>query len=1081
MFAKRLLKAIHQPQPRPSANQSSTQGEGSISSDLNLQITLHYGIPLTASILAFDPIQRLLAIGTLDGRIKIIGGASIEGLLFSPKKLPYKYLQFFCNKGLLVGVSNDNDVQIWDLEYRSLIFSLEWESNITSFSIIQGTNLIYVGDDQGSVSVLKYVVEEKIIVRLPYHITLKTLSEAAEIFLPTQLQVVGILPQPFTFGNRLLIAYENGIIVLWDVTEDKVISLKGHSSLHRKGDNATEIEQVDKEICALCWASISGTILAVGYTDGDILLWNLSKNSTKGQQDKQTSQDVVKLQLSSEDRRIPVIILHWSPDIKSDKDCGGSLFVYGGDDIGSEEVLTILSLDWSPGVDSLNRIDRMDLTLNGSFADMVLIPKSGISEISSTDVVFVLTNPGQLHVYEGSKLFNLSQEQVPSFRPKNFPLTVPTIEPCISAAKHYFLPIDENNLKTLLEKASTGKISPQFDLSTGISWPLTGGVPGILSFGKETVFERIYIAGYQDGSVRIWDATSPILTLMYVLDGEVKGVELAGRSSSVLALDFCSTTLTLAVGCESGLVRIYKIHQSPSKESMLHFLNETKHDVDVVPHVDNIHCTAIISLVNSPVQTLHFTHSGSKLAIGYRCGQVKVLDMDTMSLLFNFSDCSAAKSEIISFSSQIIPYTVPNSTKNSSPENSSTKDTKDSAKEIEVLFVLTRDAHVSIVNSITGDIMSSMTLHHPKKESTAISMLVIGTTSTFKTTNQKNSEKLSKDISSDSLLLLCCDNSLSLYSLESVIKGNNDCICEVNLVKPCCWSTVIKLEDNEAYRVILLYRTGTLEMRSLPKLEIIGENSLMSILRWPFKFGMDKTLSSSDNGEISLVYGCEMALLGFSSENNSRIPESLPCLHDKVLAEASEAACSVRLSKHNKKKQDASSTVFDGFIQGLKGGKIEQNENFNEKNSKSSIVQELEKHFSRIPLMFSSSANNPAEKVELDIDDIIIDDLTPVASTSHSAKQLRKDEKNERKQLFEGSTVDSKPRMRTQEEILTQYKFGGDAKAAAAHARDKLVQRQEKLQRMSEKTEELQNRAEDFKSMADELLKTMEKKKFWKF
>lgn len=93
----------------------------------------------------------------------------------------------------------------------------------------------------------------------------------------------------------------------------------------------------------------------------------------------------------------------------------------------------------------------MDLTLNGSFADMVLIPKSGISEISSTDVVFVLTNPGQLHVYEGSKLFNLSQEQVPSFRPKNFPLTVPTIEPCISAAKHYFLPIDENNLKTLLE------------------------------------------------------------------------------------------------------------------------------------------------------------------------------------------------------------------------------------------------------------------------------------------------------------------------------------------------------------------------------------------------------------------------------------------------------------------------------------------------------------------------------------------------------------------------------------------------------------------------------------------------------
>lgn len=143
---------------------------------------------------------------------------------------------------------------------------------------------------------------------------------------------------------RLLIAYENGIIVLWDVTEDKVISLKGHSSLHLKGDKATEIEQADKEICALCWASTSGTILAVGYTDGDILLWNLSSNCTKGQQDRQTSQDVVKLQLSSEDRRLPVIILHWSPHIKSDKDCGGNLFIYGGDDIGSEEVLTVCAV-----------------------------------------------------------------------------------------------------------------------------------------------------------------------------------------------------------------------------------------------------------------------------------------------------------------------------------------------------------------------------------------------------------------------------------------------------------------------------------------------------------------------------------------------------------------------------------------------------------------------------------------------------------------------------------------------------------------------------------------------------------------
>ena len=33
--------------------------------DLDPRIAVHYGVPSTASVLAFDPIQRLLAIGTL--------------------------------------------------------------------------------------------------------------------------------------------------------------------------------------------------------------------------------------------------------------------------------------------------------------------------------------------------------------------------------------------------------------------------------------------------------------------------------------------------------------------------------------------------------------------------------------------------------------------------------------------------------------------------------------------------------------------------------------------------------------------------------------------------------------------------------------------------------------------------------------------------------------------------------------------------------------------------------------------------------------------------------------------------------
>lgn len=41
--------------------------------------------------------------------------------------------------------------------------------------------------------------------------------------------------------------------------------------------------------------------------------------------------------------------------------------------------------------------------------------------------------------------------------------------------------------------------------------------------------------------------------------------------------------------------------------------------------------------------------------------------------------------------------------------------------------------------------------------------------------------------------------------------------------------------------------------RSLPNLEVLGESSLMSILRWNFKPNMDKTISSSNRGLIALV------------------------------------------------------------------------------------------------------------------------------------------------------------------------------------------------------------------------------------
>jgi syntaxin-binding protein 5 len=145
-------------------------------------------------------------------------------------------------------------------------------------------------------------------------------------------------------------------MILWDASEDRIVLVRGYKDLllkdktvvycskdtgHELSNDVSDDREVEKEISSFCWASNNGSVLAVGYIDGDIMFWNLSNAaSTEDHKAEKSSNDVVKLQLSSSNKRLPVIVLHWAKT-GSNNDCGGRIFVYGGDEVGSEEVLTV--------------------------------------------------------------------------------------------------------------------------------------------------------------------------------------------------------------------------------------------------------------------------------------------------------------------------------------------------------------------------------------------------------------------------------------------------------------------------------------------------------------------------------------------------------------------------------------------------------------------------------------------------------------------------------------------------------------------------------------------------------------------
>eukprot|EP00798_Chlamydomonas_sp_ICE-L_P027511 gene27511-2513_t len=68
------------------------------------------GVPKSADSLAYESSQQLLAVGTSDGRVKLIGQLGVEKTLFSASKRPFgtRQLLFVKNRGLLLRVSEQH-------------------------------------------------------------------------------------------------------------------------------------------------------------------------------------------------------------------------------------------------------------------------------------------------------------------------------------------------------------------------------------------------------------------------------------------------------------------------------------------------------------------------------------------------------------------------------------------------------------------------------------------------------------------------------------------------------------------------------------------------------------------------------------------------------------------------------------------------------------------------------------------------------------------------------------------------------------------------------------------------------------
>lgn len=96
---------------------------------------------------------------------------------------------------------------------------------------------------------------------------------------------------------------------------------------------------------------------------------------------------------------------------------------------------------------------RTELKLHGSFADLILLPSPGAAGDRPKADLFVLTNPGKLHFYDGSTLSTIigKADSKQPISPFEFPAMIPTAEPSMTMSKLIKLPTERSSTKILSE------------------------------------------------------------------------------------------------------------------------------------------------------------------------------------------------------------------------------------------------------------------------------------------------------------------------------------------------------------------------------------------------------------------------------------------------------------------------------------------------------------------------------------------------------------------------------------------------------------------------------------------------------
>ncbi|CAI5766030.1 LLGL scribble cell polarity complex component 2 isoform X4 [Podarcis lilfordi] len=439
--------------------------------------TVEHGFPHQPSALGYSSFLHLMAIGTRSGAIKLYGAPGVEFMGLHEETNTVMQIHFIPGQCRLLTLLDDNSLHLWTLKQtHSNMSELQEErhftlrgppgsppsaTQVTAILAHSSQELLYLGTESGNVFVVEIpsfrVLEDRTI---SPDVVLQRVPE--EYLNRRSLELVEALREHPQNPNQILIGYSKGLIVLWDLINNK-------ATHHFLGNQQLE---------NLFWQRNGHHIISCHY-DGSYAQWPVSSDDRQPEPLESKvpygpfpCKAISKIYWQTTKNGLPYIIFQGGMPRASYGDRHSISVVYGNQQTAFDFTSRVIDFFVIANADPLAEFDDPSA--------MVVLAEEEL-------VVIDLMSPGW-----------------PSVQP---PYLASLHCSAITCSHHV------SNIPLKLWERIISAGSKQNSQFSNMQWPINGGT----SKAPDPPQRDLLLTGHEDGTVRFWNASGVCLNLLYKL------------------------------------------------------------------------------------------------------------------------------------------------------------------------------------------------------------------------------------------------------------------------------------------------------------------------------------------------------------------------------------------------------------------------------------------------------------------------------------------------------------------------------------------------------------------------------------